>query len=137
VRQEQALRLRIDGRTYSEIARELGYANRASAYQLVIEALTDLAAKCPENASELRTLETERLTSVVADSDAILRNVDASDANKLRALELKIKASESLRKLWGLDAPTEVKLDGGIALQVVEEIVDAADAHRTAAPDAA
>ena len=108
VRQEQALRLRIDGRTYSEIARELGYANRASAYQLVIDALTDLAAKCPENATELRTLETERLTSVVRDADAILNGIRPSDSNRLRALEVKIKASESLRKLWGLDAPVKI-----------------------------
>lgn len=108
VRQEQALRMRIDGRSFSEIARALGYKASSGPFRLVTGALDELAAKKTENATQLRTLETERLTTVVADADAILRSADASDTSRLRALELKVRASESLRKLWGLDAPQKV-----------------------------
>ena len=130
------MRLRIAGRTYAEIAAELGMS-QSGAHKTVTVALTALKEKCNESAEQMRTLETERLTAVVADADAILRSADASDSNRLRALELKVKTSESLRKLWGLDAPTELNLQGGIALRVVEEIVDVSNANCSSAPDSA
>lgn len=135
-RREAAVRLRISGRTYAEIAAELGMS-QSGAHKTVTTALTALKEKCNEEAEQMRTLETERLTAVVADADAILRRADASDSNRLRALELKVKTSESLRKLWGLDAPTELNLQGGIALRVVEEIVDVSNADRPPTSDSA
>lgn len=126
VRMEQALQLRIAGRNYAEIAAQLGYSSKATPYRLVQDALADLAQKTTEGATEMRTLETERLTSVVRDADAILRSVDASDGNRLRALELKVKASESLRRLWGLDAPAALDLtSGGNGLPSIPELIEA------------
>lgn len=136
VRMEQALQLRIAGRNYAEIAAQLGYSSKATPYRLVQDALADLAQKTTEGATEMRTLETERLTSVVRDADAILRSVDASDGNRLRALELKVKASESLRKLWGLDAPAALDLtSGGVALPSVPELIAALRAAESIEPD--
>lgn len=136
VRMEQALQLRIAGRNYAEIAAQLGYSSKATPYRLVQDALADLAQKTTEGATEMRTLETERLTSVVRDADSILCSADASDANKLRALELKIKASESLRKLWGLDAPQSVDLtSGGNGLPSIPELIEALRAAERIEPD--
>ena len=104
----RALQLRIDGLTFQAIAEELGYTNQGNAYRLVAEALDELAAKALENATQLRTLEHERLTGVIRDCDTILLDSKTRAAGKLRALELKVRASESLRKLWGLDAPSKV-----------------------------
>jgi len=108
VRQEQALRMRIDGRSFPEIARALGYKASSGPFRLVTDALDDLAAKSTENATQLRTLETERCTSIIRDADAVLRDPETKPADKLRALDVKLKASESLRRLWGLDAPTRI-----------------------------
>ena len=106
-RREQALRLRIAGRTYPEIAAELGMS-RAGAHKTVTVALAALRAQCNESAEQMRTLETERLVGIIRDADEILRSPETGEAGRLRALELKVKASESLRKLWGLDAPTKI-----------------------------
>jgi hypothetical protein len=137
MRMEQALQLRIAGRTYAQMAAELGYASKETPYRLVQDALADLAQKTSEGATEMRTLETERLTAVVRDADAILCRPDSTDANRLRALELKIKASESLRKLWGLDAPAALDLtSGGAALPSVPELIEALRAAETGEPSA-
>ena len=135
-RREAAVRLRIAGRSYPEIAAELGMS-QSGAHKTVTVALAGLRERCNENAEQLRTLETERLTAVVCDADAILRRPEAADSNRLRALELKVRVSESLRKLWGLDAPAELNLQGGIALRVVEEIVDVSNANCSSASDSA
>lgn len=132
-KQARALELRIAGWRYDEIATELGYAHRANAYALVRDALDALAAKSTENAEQMRTLETERLTTVISDADTILRSREASDGNRLRALELKIKASESIRRLWGLDAPAKVENGGELSIRVVyDDYAEPAEA----APDA-
>ena len=126
LKQARALELRIAGWRYDAIAAELGYAHRGNAQKLVSAALDDLASKTTESAEQMRTLETERLTAAVADADAILRRPEASDSNRLRALELKIRASESLRKLWGLDAPAALDLtSGGAALPSMPELIAA------------
>ena len=133
-RREQALRLRIAGRTYTEIATELGMS-RAGAYKTIKGALDALNTQCVENATELRTIETERLTSVVADADRILRDPETSDANRLRALELKVRASESLRELWGLDAPAALDLtSGGNGLPSIPELIEALRAVERSEP---
>ena len=106
-RREQALRLRIAGRSYPEIAAELGMS-QSGAHKTVTVALAGLRVRCNESAEQMRTLETERLIGVIRDADEILRSPETGEAGRLRALELKIKASESLRKLWGLDAPTRI-----------------------------
>lgn len=136
MRLEQALQLRIDGRSFTEIAKAVGYAHRGNAQKLISEALDDLAAKSTENATQLRMLETERCNGIIRDADHILRDPEASHANKLRALEVKLKASESLRKLWGLDARAALDLtSGGAALPSVPELIEALRAAEHIEPD--
>lgn len=104
----QAVELRLKGWTFAAIAEELGYRHPANTFRLVAEALDELAAKATENAAQLRTLELERLMGIVRDAEAILRDPKSRAADRLRALELKVRVSESIRKLWGLDAPVKV-----------------------------
>ena len=126
LKKERALKLRIDGWTFRAIADELGYRNESSPFRLVREALDDIAAKSTENAVQLRTLEMERLTGIIRDADEILRDPETKPADKLRALELKVRASESLRKLWGLDAPAALDLtSGGNGLPSIPELIEA------------
>ena len=136
VRQEQALRMRIDGRSFPEIARALGYKASSGPFRLVTDALDDLAAKSTESATQLRTLETERCIGIIRDADTVLRDPETKPADKLRALEVKLKASESLRKLWGLDAPAALDLtSGGAALPSIPELIEALRAAERIEPD--
>jgi len=126
VNQEAALRLRIDGRSFTEIAQVLGYKASSTPFRLVTGALDELAAKKTESATQLRTLETERCIGIIRDADTVLRDPETKPADKLRALEVKLKASESLRKLWGLDAPAALDLtSGGAALPSMPELIAA------------
>src|ERR1035437_6943000 len=60
-RRARAVELRTAGLTYDQIAMELGYANRGTAYRVVSEALK---AQTLEAVGELRNLEAERLDSL-------------------------------------------------------------------------
>src|SRR5664280_423572 len=60
-RRARAVELRTAGRTYDQIAVELGYANRGTVYHVVAEALR---AKTLETVGEVRSLEVERLDSL-------------------------------------------------------------------------
>ena len=57
-RQQRALELRGQGKSYEHIASALGYANRAGAYKSVKSAMTKAKR---EGVAELRTLEDRRL----------------------------------------------------------------------------
>jgi len=117
-RREEAVRLRVAGYSYQAIAEAIGFSNVA-ARKSVMVALDKLNSTCTETTTRMRTLETERLTGIIRDADAILRDPASSNSDRLRALELKVKASESLRKLWGLDAPTKVENEGELSIRVV------------------
>ena len=117
-RREEAVRLRVAGYSYQAIAEAIGFSDVA-ARKCVVVALDKLNSTCTETTTRMRTLETERLTGIIRDADAILRDPASSNSDRLRALELKVKASESLRKLWGLDAPTKVENEGELSIRVV------------------
>lgn len=60
-RRARAIELRAQGRTYEQIARELGYANRGTVCHIISDAL---AARQVEAADELRFRERERLDAL-------------------------------------------------------------------------
>jgi len=135
-KQARALELRIAGWRFDDIAEELGYSHRSGPSRLVKDALDLLAARTSESATEMRTLETERLTGVIRVANEIMADPEASIANKIRAAELVVRASESLRKLWGLDAPAALDLtSGGAALPSVPELIAALRAAESIEPD--
>lgn len=60
-RRARAVELAIDGRTYQQIADELGYANRGTVYRIVARALADREAEAVDT---LRDLEVARLNAL-------------------------------------------------------------------------
>lgn len=78
-KQVLALKLRREGRTYDEIARELGYASKSGAYRAVSSAMMR-TLRAP--ADELRQLEAIRLDALQSGiwEDAMSGNVKAVDA---------------------------------------------------------
>jgi hypothetical protein len=100
-RRVKATELRARGRTYREIAAELGVSLRA-AHRHVQAGLRALHKEMVGHAREMTALELKRLEAPVpALADAVL-------AGDLDAIDCWRKLSESRRKLAGLDAPERV-----------------------------
>ncbi len=127
-RDGRAAHLRAQGRTYLQIGTELG-VNTGSAYKMVGRAI---ASAPVEAVNELRAIESERLTAVIAKAWEIVHAdhpyvsagrllTGVQDAGPvLAALNLIRTTSESLRKLYGLDAPARQTIT-----VITEDAVDA------------
>lgn len=100
-RRVQAIRLRACGRTYEEIARELGYSDRSSARRCVVAALkSDLH----EAVEEMRALQGVRL-------DLVLNAFwDKAMAGDMGAARIVLRVIEQQCNLFGLFAATKVEV---------------------------
>ena len=124
----RAAHLRAQGRTYPQIAAELGCAV-STAYTGVQRALASVPV---EAVGELRRVECDRLDAVIARLWDVVaaehpfisngrRFDDVQDAGPvISALAGIVRASESKRKLLGLDAPARQ-----MVTVVTEDAVDA------------
>lgn len=100
-RQQRALELRRDGHTYDQIADELGYSDRGGAFRAVQQALRRAVAPA---AKQLRDREGQRLELLWHDAYELVQA--SSDVKAILAC---VRISESLRRLYGLDAPVKVQ----------------------------
>jgi len=98
-RSKQALELRKGGASFPEIARALGYAAPAGAYQAVMSALRKTLK---EPAEEVRTLEVARLDAMLL---ALWAQVKQGNQG---AIDKALKVEERRARLLGLDAPTKI-----------------------------
>ena len=102
-RQKEALSLRLVGLSYDAIAERLEFANRSGAFRAVQAALKKTLQ---EPADELRTLELERLDSMLLPMMA-----QAKKGNQ-GAVDRVLRIMERRAKLLGLDAPTKQEVTG-------------------------
>jgi hypothetical protein len=100
-RQRQALKLRMEGRTFDEIAKALKYGGPSGAYKAVI---TGLQKTLQGPASGLRALEAERLDALLA---SLWRRAGRP---ALGAVDRCLSIMERRAKLLGLDAPMKVDI---------------------------
>lgn len=101
-RQRQALQLRTAGYSFDQIAEQLGYADRASAYNAVRQVM---------QRNEAVDVEERRLTED-ARMDALTRAVWPSALRgDPRAVLAAVEISKQRRKLWGIDL-------GGAGVQI-------------------
>jgi hypothetical protein len=121
-RRQSAVSLRVAGRTYAQIADELG-VSKQRAYQAVAEAVAEVNQQCRESAEELRRVECERLDAAQA---AIWDKVVGGD---LKAVETFLKLATRRARLLGLDAPTrtQVEATGSLASMTDAELLAEAD----------
>lgn len=122
-RDAAACRLRAQGLTYPDIARELGFGNAGHAYQSVQRALVAIVQ---EPAEELRRIELDRLDmlwrtalEVMRDTHLMtqhgrvveFRGVPLKDPGpKLAAIDRLLKVMERRARLLGLDSPKQVEI---------------------------
>ena len=133
-RDAEAARLKAAGRTYQQIADELGYSDRGNAWRGVQRAIKSVLK---EPAEELIAVEAGRLDDLYATALEILerdhlmishgriifdeRTGDPviDDGPRLAALRELRQIRESYRRLHGLDAEKKVSLSGGVRYEVV------------------
>src|SRR3990172_6369812 len=107
---QQALDMRLEGRTYGDIAKALGYANGSGPY-LAIQAL--IRRNALESLEELRDVEGQRLDKMM---EAVWPSASAGD---LEAIDTVLKIQKRRAHLYGLDKPTKVEVGGEIRQTVI------------------
>jgi DNA-binding CsgD family transcriptional regulator len=98
-RQERAIRLRVQGFNYREIAAELGISV-GTAYNDCSAAMKRIREQTRESAEEVRSVELDRLDRMIRALE-----VKAFGDGDTRAIDTLLKVSERRAKLLGLDAP--------------------------------
>ena len=94
-RRAHAIRLVTEGKTYQQVADQMGYSNRGTVHRLV---RTALEAQTIDSVTELRQLESDRL-------DALLYSVwDRAMAGDLNAVRVATGVVMARVKLFRLDA---------------------------------
>ena len=112
-KQRQALELRMAGRTWQEIADNVGYKGHSGAIAAVESAL--LRTLQPP-ANEYRALTLERLTKVLQVHWPSMLQGDYSSGRMV------LQAIGDIRKLMGLDAPVQME-HGGNGIPIQHEVV--------------
>lgn len=102
----KALRLRVEGRKYSEIGKLCG-KSEVWAWRVVTARLKKLASSLREDTLQLRQLEMTRLDKVQEDTQAIAASALKVNDRKtaLRAQEVILKTMSQRAALLGLNAP--------------------------------
>lgn len=123
-RQREALDLRRKGHTYDEIARAMGYTNKATAHRIVCKALRKMIQ---EPAEDVLKLELDRL-------DAMIKELWGRRATPEVADRI-LKIMDRRAKYLGLDAPAKseltganggaIQLDDATALRAIAELQNA------------
>lgn len=106
-RDAEALRLHCAGLNYDQIATQLGWAARAGAHHAVRRALRDSYRLPLANAV---AVEEERLAMVTRALTKII-NGHGRDVDVVNACVALVRASESRRRLLGLDQPVRRAID--------------------------
>lgn len=103
VRAAKALEMRLEGRTFDEIAESLGYSGRSGAHAAVT---ASLKAIIREPAEALLKLNLERLDKMFT---VAYLNAQAGDVNAIAAC---MRIMERQARLLGLDAPERKEVTG-------------------------
>ena len=126
-RRAKAIKLRLAGLDWQEIADRLEYSSRGAACADVSRALEANRKEESDAVDELRQVETLRLDRLMAGLWA-----KAASGN-VRAAEAALKVIDRRCKLWGLDMRSPMESDPSAALSLIGNIMTAINA--AAAPD--
>lgn len=99
-RVQQAVKLRLQGLTYDEIADRLGYASRAGAHAAVTRHLDAVRRETTEDAEQLRQTSIARRESWLA---ALIQRIEDGDPQAVNAAE---RVQQALDRLYGVGDTT-------------------------------
>lgn len=132
-RDAAAARLKAQGKTYRQIAAEMGLQSHGIAWRAVQRCYAEVRK---EAATELIAVESAELDRLYAHALELLEQdhqwvsqgkaVTAEDGSplydaspKIAAINALVKIRESFRKLHGLDQPGKQEISGGVKYEVV------------------
>jgi len=113
-REQQALDLRVMGKSYMQIAQILGIS-KAGAHNATVRAIKKLQTATNEAAEQVRELEVQRLDKMLA---IVMAQVEMGD---LGAVDRALKIMARRASLLGLDAPERLQQSGDITFRVVKD----------------
>jgi hypothetical protein len=119
-RAASALQLRIDGASYSDIARVLEFKD-ASVARLAVEQALSQEARSHEDVEQMRWVEARRLERVL--SSLMRRATNPTDQDHLAYARTALAVIDRHIKLYGLDAPAKVDVTYSPAKSQIEEWV--------------
>ena len=114
-RRDEAMNLRIVGKTYKQIGIAMGYSE-ARAHKVVTKELARIREERAETINDVRDMELERLDHLFAiamgradppeTKDPDLLELQAE--NRMKAIDRAVKLMDRRAKLLGLDAPKRI-----------------------------
>lgn len=113
-KRRKALSLRAQGKTYQQIADEVGWSNRTLACRYVQRELKDVPK---EEATHLRQLEMERLDAL---TNAVWPLAMTGDT---RSIETCLKLMERRAKMIGLDSPSKISHGAEEGMSMIGELM--------------
>ena len=113
-KQQQALELRMAGRTWQEIADHLGYKSHTGAIEAVKVAL---ARSNHEAVTDYRSLTLGRLTKVLQVHWPLMLQADPISS------KLCLQTIKDMRELMGLDSPTRLEHTGADGAPIQHEVM--------------
>lgn len=105
IRDTQAVRMRVEGKSYPAIAAALHYGHRGNAQRAIQRRLRSMRTDCSEAVTEVRLLENTRLDVALA---AIMPKVRDGD---LHAIDRLLRIQERRAAYEGLDQPRGLKVE--------------------------
>ena len=115
-----ALQLRIDGASYSDIAKVLEFTDSLHARKAVEHALA-LEARAPDEVEKMRWMEARRLERLL--SSLMTRATNPKDRDHLAYSRTALAVIDRHIKLYGLDMPSKVNVTYSPATDQIEEWV--------------
>jgi len=106
-RTAEAINLRLAGASYATIARELKYADKATAFNAVKRAMDRTVT---EPAEELRDLEADRLDALQLSLWADATDQAGTPETRAAAVRAIVLVMQRRARLLGLDQPAEMRL---------------------------
>ena len=113
-KREKAVRLRLEGLRWDQIAEQCGYLNGRSAADAVQQALAEHLKSLDEAVNEYRMVELARLEELIRSHWE-----KATSGEDYKAAELVLKIIDRLARLTGTEQPVKLDVTGGVTYEVV------------------
>ena len=113
-KQQQAMELRMAGRTWQEIADHLGYASHTGAYEAVKVALS---RSNHEAAEDYRSLTIGRMTKILQIHWPLMLQADNNSTR------LCLQTIKDMREILGLDSPSKFEHTGADGAPIRHEVI--------------
>jgi hypothetical protein len=122
-RERDAIRYRLAGATYADIAEKLG-VSEVGAYKIVKRVLEREAKETAERGQEIRSVEVKRLDAL------LVMSWKRAAQGDLGAVDRILRIMERRARLLGLDSPERIEHSGALTIELLDSVLDQARAAK-------